>query len=236
MNGYLSRKNKKKLLIPILRNIKSPEVILKTEIVNPKIKQVIKDPFAYFNKLVFTTRLKVLGFVSTSFGYFFLRIKGIKIDRGCKFWGLPSVIRVPGSLVVIGHSCNFRSSPISNLVGLNRKCTIYTMHRGAEIHIGSHSGFSGVVINCSKRIKIGENVLVGANTSIMDTDWHPERSSLEADPVIIEDNVWLGINCVVLKGVKIGSNSIIGANSVVTKDVPSNCIAAGNPCRIIKKI
>ena len=55
-------------------------------------------------------------------------------------------------------------------------------------------------------------------------------------PIIIEDNVWLGINSSVLKGVTIGKNSVIGAGSVVTKNIPANVIAAGNPCRVIKKI
>ena len=52
--------------------------------------------------------------------------------------------------------------------------------------------------------------------------------------IVIQDNVWIGMNCVVMKGVVIGENSIIGANSIVTKDIPANCIAAGNPCRVIK--
>jgi acetyltransferase-like isoleucine patch superfamily enzyme len=54
--------------------------------------------------------------------------------------------------------------------------------------------------------------------------------------VVIGDNVWLGVNSVVLKGVTIGKNSVIGANSVVTRDIPPNVIAAGNPCKVIKQI
>ena len=84
---------------------------------------------------------------------------------------------------------------------------------------------------------IGNNVKVGANTVITDTDWHYEdtRSGRDAD-VYIGDNVWLGYGVVVLKGVTIGENSVIGARSVVTHDIPANVIAAGNPCKVIREI
>jgi acetyltransferase-like isoleucine patch superfamily enzyme len=55
-----------------------------------------------------------------------------------------------------------------------------------------------------------------------------------SSPVIIEDNVWIGINCIILKGVKIGKNSAIAAGSVVTRSIPANCLAAGNPARVVK--
>ena len=77
----------------------------------------------------------------------------------------------------------------------------------------------------------------GANTYIASTDAHTDDYRAGKDrPVVIEDNVWLGLNVVVLKGVHIGENSVIGANSVVTKDIPANVIAAGNPCKIIRHI
>ena len=105
----------------------------------------------------------------------------------------------------------------------------------AEIHIGSGCGFSGTVIAAFKQIVLGENVICGANTLITDSNWHPEdpRSGSPA-PVFIENNVWLGVNAIVLKGVRIGQNSVIGAGSVVTSDIPGNVIAAGNPCKVIR--
>jgi galactoside O-acetyltransferase len=54
-------------------------------------------------------------------------------------------------------------------------------------------------------------------------------------PITIGNNVWIGMNSVIMRGVTIGENSIIGANSVVTKDIPANVIAAGNPCKVIKE-
>ncbi|MFT3682727.1 MAG: acyltransferase [Ferruginibacter sp.] len=105
----------------------------------------------------------------------------------------------------------------------------------ASIAISDNCGFSGTVISCFKHISIGRNVKCGANTLITDGDWHQNdpRAGQPAD-IIIGDNVWLGVNVIVLKGVIIGENTVIGAGSVVVKDIPANCIAAGNPCRVIK--
>ena len=80
-----------------------------------------------------------------------------------------------------------------------------------------------------------DNVRVGANCLIMDGDAHQDDPRAGKNkPIVIEDNVWLGSNVVVKKGVTIGRNSVIGMNSVVTKDIPANCVAIGNPCVVIK--
>ena len=79
--------------------------------------------------------------------------------------------------------------------------------------------------------------MCGANTFITDSDWHPEdHRSGKPKPIKIGNNVWLGLNVVVLKGVVIGDNTVVGANSVVTKDLPPNVVAAGNPCKIIRSL
>ncbi|MBK8683457.1 MAG: acyltransferase [Bacteroidetes bacterium] len=110
-------------------------------------------------------------------------------------------------------------------------------HNNAKLIIGSNCGFSGTVIGCFSEIIIESNVKCGANTLITDGDWHfNDVRSSPPRPIYIEENVWIGVNVIVLKGVRIGRNSVIGAGSVVTKNIPSNVIAAGNPCRVIKKI
>jgi acetyltransferase-like isoleucine patch superfamily enzyme len=68
------------------------------------------------------------------------------------------------------------------------------------------------------------------------TSGHPTKIDLDEEPVILEDNVWIGAGTTILKGTCIGENSIIGAGSVVTKDIPPNSIAAGNPAKVIKHI
>ena len=168
-------------------------------------------------------------------------VRGIKIGKGIKAYGIIKFIRSFQSNITIGENCSFRSDFTSNLIGINRKCILTTLRKDAEIIIGDNSGFSGTVIASAGRIKIGNNVLCGANTTITDYDWHtidPNKRKVPPGPKPIEicDNVWLGLNVTVLKGVTIGENSVIGANSLVTKDIPPNVIAGGNPCRVIKEL
>ena len=114
---------------------------------------------------------------------------------------------------------------------------ISTISRTAKITIGNNCGFSGTIIGSAINIQLGNNVRCGANTLITDSDWHSDDVRTGEDsPVVIGDNVWLGYGVKVLKGVHIGNNSVIGAGSMVTKDIPSNVIAAGNPCKVIRNI
>ena len=86
-------------------------------------------------------------------------------------------------------------------------------------------------MNCTfvdnKTIRIGDRVLIASNVQ-MYTSSHPVL------PIEIENNVWIGGGCILLPGVTIGENSVIGAGSVVTRPVPPNCVAVGNPCRVIR--
>lgn len=161
----------------------------------------------------------------------------VKIGRGCKFNGKTHFKRIQESNITIGNNCIFNSSHKSNLIGVYSPCMISTIGKGAQIEIGNNCGFSGTVIGAALHIKLGNNVRCGANTLITDTDWHTDDYRTGKDKeIIIEENVWLGYGVKVLKGVRIGKNSLIGANSVVTKDIPANVIAVGNPCRVIKQI
>ena len=162
---------------------------------------------------------------------------GVQTGNGLKFLGKTYFKRYPKSLISVGNNCEFLSSTNSNLIGINRPCSISTLTEDAKIEIGNNCGFSGTVIGSFISVKLGNNVRCGANTLITDSDWHfDDYRAGENKEVIIEDNVWLGVNVTVLKGVTIGRNSVIGANSVVTKNIPENTVAAGNPCKIIKKL
>lgn len=111
------------------------------------------------------------------------------------------------------------------------------MRQGAKIIIGAGTGISSSTITSWKSVYIGNNVRIGANCVIMDGDFHLDDPRVsDARPIIIESGVWLGANVVVLKGITIGKNTVIGMNSIVTKDIPENCIAAGNPCKVIRFI
>jgi acetyltransferase-like isoleucine patch superfamily enzyme len=163
-------------------------------------------------------------------------LKGIKFESGNEFYGIPKVVRTPFSSIKIGKNNRFRSDASSNLIGINHKCILSTHSRGAIIQIGDNCGFSGVSIGASEKIIIGNSVLFGANSVITDFDWHSDRYDSGSRPIIIHDNVWIGLNTVILKGVEIGENSIVGANSLVIKSIPANVIAGGNPCKVLKEI
>lgn len=126
---------------------------------------------------------------------------------------------------------------------------------GGKIHIGKFTNIrEGCKIFCSNSISIADNVIFADNVIISDTNHHPihpdDRLKMiasgwssdlwkwrhaKSSPIVIESNVWLGQYSRVLKGVRIGENSIIASNSVVTKNVPANSIVAGNPAVVVKK-
>lgn len=198
--------------------------------------------FARIYNYFLNLKLTVIAFFSTTYCRFFFRLLGIHLQSGSRFYGIPLVSLHYGSKISIGNNIRIRTSRISNLIGLNRRTIIATHSSNAEIIIGNNCGFSAVVIGASELIVIGNDVMVGANVLITDFDWHsikPEErhhGMPQSKPVIISDNVFIGYSATILKGVSIGKNSVIGANSVVTKDIPANVIAAGNPCKVIKDI
>ena len=113
---------------------------------------------------------------------------------------------------------------------------------GYNIEIGANSFFNHntYLMDCAK-IHFGKNCFVGPGcgfyTAIHPFDIDRRNAGFElAKPIFIGDNVWCGGNVVVLPGVKIGNGAVIGAGSVVTKDIPENVVAVGNPCKILKEI
>lgn len=113
---------------------------------------------------------------------------------------------------------------------------------GENIFIGEEffANFNLTILD-EAEVRIGDNVFIGPNVSIY-TACHPldapSRNTLVewAEPVTIGNNVWIGGSATILPGVTIGDNTVIGAGSVVTKDIPANSVAAGNPARVIKTI
>lgn len=93
------------------------------------------------------------------------------------------------------------------------------------------------VIECFERIEIGEDTIISERVQIRDSNNHIiNRPGYKVSaPVIIGDHVWIGESAIILPGVTIGNNSVIAAGAIVTHDVPSNCIVAGNPARIIRE-
>lgn len=107
----------------------------------------------------------------------------------------------------------------------------------AILEIGHHCTIGDrTEIHVADRVSIGNNVMIAWDCVILERDYHGISGELEIpEPIIIEDSAWIGCRAIILKGVTIGRGAIVGAGSVVTKDVPTGAIVAGNPARIIRK-
>ena len=146
-----------------------------------------------------------------------------------------------GARISIGDNFYFSSGDAVNPMTSNLQVAIY-VEPGTEFIIGNNVGMSSTRIWVHDSVVVGDNVKIGACVLITDTDAHPmdymaRRTSNEGTksaPSVIEDDVWVGAHSIILKGVTIGARSIIGAGSVVTKSIPADCVAAGNPCMLIK--
>lgn len=116
------------------------------------------------------------------------------------------------------------------------------MSYGKHVHLGDnfYANFNLVMVDDGE-IFIGDKVMIGPNVTICTTG-HPvyplyrEMVAHYSLPIHIGNNVWIGAHSVVLPGVTIGDNAVIGAGSIVTRDIPENVVAAGNPCRVLREI
>lgn len=161
------------------------------------------------------------------------KMMGVSLGKNVSFNGHITIDRFKYSKILIGDNVVFNSHSAFNPRGCKR-CILKTATDFATIEIGEGSGLSGVSIVSWNRVKIGKNVLIGADTSIGDTDDHPDRLGTAPAPITIGDNVFVGMHCMIMKGVTIGDNAIIGAGSVVTKDIPAGCKAGGVPCKVFQ--
>ncbi|WP_315536606.1 acyltransferase [Prevotella koreensis] len=119
----------------------------------------------------------------------------------------------------------------------------FIVYEGGYIYVGNNarlilgSGFvnENVQIICRQHIKIGDGATIGPDVVIRDSDEHCISGKENKKPIVIGNKVWIGQGAVILKGVNIGEGSVIGTKSVVTHDIPKNCLVAGNPARVIKE-
>ena len=160
--------------------------------------------------------------------------------------GLPIIEIGKGGVFRIGKNFMMVNYAVSNLIGRHQKCTFY-IGENAILQVGDNVGMSATSIVCIEKVLIGNNVRIGGNTVIYDTDFHSldheqrvkmveDRANTKNAKVIIEDGVFIGAHTTILKGVTIGKNSIIGACSVVTKSIPECEIWGGNPAKFIRKL
>ena len=173
------------------------------------------------------------------------KVMGIQFGKGLRLQGFPILFSKSRAGVTLGDDVTIKSSFLSNLIGLYQRTVMVARTPEAKIIVGNDVGMSGVTIYARDSIRIGSHTRIGANTKIMDNDFHPvdpqlrmtcSNKNMGVSSIEIGENVFIGCNCLILKGAKIGSNTTIGAGSVVTGNIPENCVAAGNPAKVIKKL
>lgn len=203
------------------------------------------------NKLFFIGRaIKKIFYLR--YNQFKFRISGVKFGKNLCAINKTYLKMEQNSSITIGYNCTITSGDGFNPLCRNLRAMIFA-DRGAKITIGNNVGMSSPCIWAKTSITIGNHVKVGGDCIILDTDCHNLdwriRRSKEVDgckrsidsataksaPIVIEDDVLIGTRCIILKGVTIGARSVIAAGSVVTKSIPADCIAGGNPARVIKE-
>ena len=173
----------------------------------------------------------------------------------------PANVRLGPNTLITGDLSfkRFRSNePDALVVGAN--CTMDGVHfalgEKGRVQIGDYCYFTNAVLLCELEIRIGNYVVIGWNATIADTDFHPltpaeriadaiacsplgqgrPRPEIPKRPVTIEDDVWIGPNATILKGVRIGTGAFIEAGSLVTRDVPARARIMGNPAQVIGEV
>ena len=184
-------------------------------------------------------------------------IAGARIPGDWCQLAIPANIKA-GQGTRVDSAGSFRYFRATGRIGL-RTGTNVTLWRtslapeiGATIEIGDDSYLANASLACSERITIGRRVMIAGGVTIVDSDFHPltpaarmfdtiaispagdrtRRPAIRVKPVTIEDDVWIGYNATILKGVTVGAGAVIAPGAVVTSDVPPGVLVEGNPARI----
>jgi len=180
------------------------------------------------------------------------------------FWvdgPLPANARLGCNTIIRGDAAFKRfHSKKKNALVVGENCTLDGVHfalgANAHIEIGNYCCFSNAVLLCEVDLRIGNYVVIGWNTTIADSDFHPispaqriadaiacsplgkgrPRPQIAAKSVVIEDDVWIGPGSTILKGVHIGAGAFLEPGSLVTRDVPARARIQGNPAQVIGKV
>lgn len=189
---------------------------------------------------------------------FFVMTPGAKFEHDWFDGKVPDNCEVGDEVLVDSTHCfkPFRSKQSPGLI-VGDRVTLWraslATDEEAVISIGSETYIANAFLVAANRITIGKRVMVSLGVTIADSDFHPldpasrfadsvalspvgnrnQRVRVESQPVVIGDDVWIGANAVVLKGVEVGTGATIQPGSVVLKDVPANVVVAGNPAKIV---
>lgn len=193
----------------------------------------------------------ILG-IYNSISIIYKRVKlyfwNVKYGKKMRIIGPLRIRKTYNSSIVIGQ--NFLAiSGFNSAIDTGRK-NVLSVTGGAKLVIHDYVGITSTSIYCQNHVEIGSHVLIGADTIIMDTNFHSmdyqirgtskegyqHKGTINTAPVIIGDNVFIGTRCIINKGVNIGEGAIVAAGSVVVKDIPAWEVWGGNPAKFIKSL
>jgi acetyltransferase-like isoleucine patch superfamily enzyme len=184
---------------------------------------------------------KVLHYLYWPINFFLLGYSQVKF----------STFRIFGLIIIsnkgncrLGANLRINTSRWANVIGGNTRTTI-VIKENASFIVGDNVSISNSAFYCSESIRIEDDVMIGGDCKIWDTDFHPldpqlrredPNKNFKTKPIHIKSSAFVGGGSTILKGVIIGENSIVGAGSVVRTSIPANEIWAGNPAKFIRKI
>lgn len=196
-------------------------------------------------KLFCYSRIIACHYIYTFIFRIRLFLNGVSYGNNISCWNaIPSLqINSNSGIVRFGNNIIFNAYTDHSW---NCKCKLL-VKKDAILEIGDNSGMNGVMIFCSQKIIIGNNVKIGGGSRIFDTDFHSQDfmkrrhpdtdgPSAKKAPVMIGNDVFIGANCIIGKGITIGDRSMIAAGSVVVTSVPADEVWGGNPAKFLKKI
>lgn len=173
-----------------------------------------------------------------------VRFKWNKVETNGKVEILGAVKVSNSGIIRIEDGVHLNSSWSANKAGGGQIQLSLVTSKHGEITIGKNSGISNSTIYSACKITIEDNVMIGVNNVITDTDHHSiyfqdrinGNVNIMSKPILIKNGAWIGGHCIILKGVTIGENAVVAAGSVVTRDIPDNEIWGGNPIKFLKRI
>jgi acetyltransferase-like isoleucine patch superfamily enzyme len=168
--------------------------------------------------------------------------RDVVLEGSVRILGVPMIDIRKGSKLTIGNGVILTSRNRGYHLNIAVPVKLFADRPGAEIRIGDETRIAGSCIHAQRSITIGKRCLIAGNCQIIDSNGHDlsfpnvesrAQTAGSSYPIVIEDDVWLGANCVVLPGVRIGRGSVIVANSVVSANIPPMVVARGNPATVV---
>ena len=201
----------------------------------------------YIRKIFEHLYLLFFSYISIYYMRLKLSFWNVRYGLSCRIIGPLRLRMTHDAKIIVGHHLTAIAGYKSTIV--SSKKNVWSVE-GGNLVIHDYVGMTSTSIYCNNKIEIGNHVLIGAETLIMDTNFHSldysirgtskegyqYKGTINTAPVVIGDNVFIGTRCIINKGVNIGEGAIIAAGSVVVTDIPAWEVWGGNPAKFIKRI